>query len=170
MKEAQRKLPQTFLSSIKPYLHKDEKILDALKEVWVPRIDFTWLILTDVRVIVATRSLFQFKFTDYILSGLDIDMTIGFPFDTLTLEVFSKKYTGQFYWFSRKKTLGFIEKLESTIEANEKMEERGNKIPEKKGEKCEPLETLKRLADLQKQGIITKEEFEKKKKKLLEDI
>lgn len=172
MKEVRQKLPKTLLTDIIPYLHHEEKIIDYLKEVWVPRFDFSWIVLTNERIIVATRKLFEVKFVDYFIKNIDMDLSLGFPFDTLSFEVFRKKYTGQFYWFNRKKTLGFVEKIETKIEANERIEEKRDKaiLGGKEEKECEPLESLKRLADLRKQGIITEEEFQEKKKKLLRDI
>lgn len=94
MKEVRQKLPKTLLTDIIPYLHHEEKMIDYLKEVWVPRFDFSWVVLTDERIIVATRKLFEVKFVDYIIKSIDIDISMGFPFDTLSFEVFSKKYNG----------------------------------------------------------------------------
>lgn len=160
-----KKLPPTLLRRMKPYLHSHEKVEDFLKEVWVVRYDVSWIIITNERVIVATKKSFELKFVDYGLKSLDIDFSMGIPFDTIEVEAIGKKYMGHFYWFNRKKTLAFLEKIEKKLEPNA---EGGNMKNEE--EECEPLETLKELAELKKQGIITEEEFKEKKKKLLDEV
>lgn len=166
MENIAKTLPSRLTERLKNYLHSHEKILDFMKEVWVPRYDISWIILTNERVIVATRKIFEYKFVDYALKNLDIDLTLGFPFDTIMLEAVGKKYTGHFYSFRRGKNLEFFEQIEK------KLEEREGTTKEKKEEKEEypPVETLKELADLKEQGIITEEEFNKKKKELLEKL
>lgn len=159
------KLPLDVQTSLKRYLHTHEVVLSFLQEVWVARIDVSWVILTNERVVIATRKLFNVSFADYSLKSLDIDISLGFPFDTVDLESFSKKYTGHFYWFNRERTLKFIEDIERRMEEGE-----SNNQPLLEEKKSSQLDVLKELAELQKQGIITKEEFEKKKKQILKDI
>ena len=120
MKEVREKLPKILLTNIVPYLHHGEEVIAFLKKVWVPRFDFSWVVLTNERVIIATRKIFEVNFTDYIIRNIDMDVSLGFPFDTLTFEAFRKKYTGQFYWYNREKTLGFIEKIKAKIEEQER--------------------------------------------------
>ena len=165
MENINKKLPSQLAIRIKNYLHSHEKILDFMKEVWVPRYDISWVILTNERIIVASRRIFEYRFVDYHLNNLDIDLVLGFPFDTIQLEAIGKKYDGHFYSFRRNRNLAFFEQIEKRVEEIE-AEEKG----EKKKEECPPVETLKELADLMKQGIITEEEFEKKKKELLEKM
>ena len=166
MENIEKKLPLQLATKIKNYLHSHENIIDFLKEVWVPRYDISWVILSNERIIVATRRIFEYRFVDYNLKNLDVDLVLGFPFDTIELEAIGKKYTGHFYSFRRNKNLEFFDQIEKRIEERE-AEGKGEK---KKEEECPPVETLKDLADLKKQGIITEEEFLEKKKKMLDKI
>lgn len=162
MNKIEKKLPRSIMRSMKPYLFSRERLLDFIKEVWAPG-NTSWLILTNKRIIVVTRTSFELKFVDYGIWGLDLNLTLGLPFDTIDLEVTGKKYTGHFYWVNRKKTLNFLEKMERKVDAK-------NREDRKEKDNIDAIKQLKELAELKKQGIISEEEFEKKKKKILRKI
>jgi len=166
----QRKPSEALRKKLECYLHSHEEIKDSLKEVWVARYDRSWVILTNERIIIAVRRIFEYKFTDYSLENLDIDLTLGLPFDTIEMEAEGKKYTGHFYSFRRERNLSFLKKIKEEIKKTKNKGKGETKEKKEESEKCKPVETIKELAELKKTGIITGEEFEKKKKKLLKDI
>lgn len=108
------KLPHSVLSALDPYTAVDEEIVDAIKETYILDYDFRWLILTDRRVIIAQRRLFETEFRDVSFEGLDIQIKKGpLLFDEIHLKSITDDYKAQFYSFNRNKTLTFLQELEN---------------------------------------------------------
>lgn len=156
------KPPDDLMESLKEYLHKGEKLHDAIEEVYVLNFDFSWVLLTDERIIVSTKRLFDYNFKDYQLSSLDIDISLGFFFDVLEFRIPAKVYTSHFYRFNRKNTLKFFHEVEKKISEEKEGDD--------KEEKEKPSDRLRELNYLLKEGLLTKEEFEKKRKKILKEL
>ncbi|MCL5093769.1 MAG: hypothetical protein M1355_01415 [Patescibacteria group bacterium] len=157
------KMPEKLYNSLKSYLDQDEKMIDILRETFVPHFDFRWLVLTNKSVIIAIRELFNYKFVDFHLRNIDINLEYGFLYDQLEFGSMGKNYRAQFYVFQRGKTLDFFKKMKEQA----KIISEGK---EKKKPPSDPIELIKELTKLLKRGIITKQEFEKKKEELLKKI
>lgn len=157
------KLPKDLAESLKEYLQKDEKVYDALEEVYVLRFDFRWTVLTNERIIVATKRILDYNFKDYPLNILDIDVDLGFFFDILEFRMPSKVYTAHFYSFNRNLNLKFFHEIEKKlreVRLNEKVDDNDYKVADK----------LRDLKKLYQEEIITKEEYNEKKKELLKRL
>lgn len=164
-------MPADLEDALKGYLHPHEKLEDAIMEVFIIAVDFRWVILTNERIIVGIkRILGSFDFKDLVIKSLDIDLDLGYIYDKIEFKIPGKAYNGHFYTFRRKDTLKFFKKVEKRII---ELEEGKEIVPQKQkqdGGKNHYYERLNKLNKMVKKGLITQEEYEIKKKKILEEI
>src|SRR3972149_8034938 len=104
------RIPKSLREKLISYLNEDEKVEDIIKEVFIPKFDFRWVILTQKRVIVVVRKFLDYTFKDYSCSLLDLDLSLGSIFDEIEFEVPGKNYKAQFYSFRRDATMSFFRK------------------------------------------------------------
>lgn len=142
------------------FLQEGEEIIDYLSETLIPAIDFRWVILTDRRMIFVIRHFLDTEFNDMSFDSMEFEYKKGtLLFDEVTFERFSNIYRAQFYSFYRDHVLRFLGEIEEAI--------KGSSVEK---ETQDAIHTLKDLTELWEKGIISKEEFEEKKKKYIDEI
>ena len=161
-------IPKKYYDKLKTYLNEGEKVEHSITEAWVPRSDKRWLIITNQRLIVMIKGLWDIQFHDYPYSALDLDIDFGFLFDEIQMNYTGKLYNAQFTTFKREETLNFFQKLKLNLSSFARRRE-GDE--EKDPEDVNSLMyLLKELAKLKDDKVITKKEFEEKKKEILKRI
>lgn len=156
------KMPADLTKAFEGYLGENERVLESLKEVFILNYNFSWVVLTDKRIIISTKKILEYSFKDFYLNKVDIDLDLGFFFDELQIDVSGKKYQAQFYSFRRENTVKFYHKVNEAIA--EQREGEPNQKP------CPPLESLRELRKLLDEKVITKKEFEEKKQEILKEM
>lgn len=144
------------------YLESGEHVVDYVPETVIPSIDFRWVILTDRRIIFATRYLMTTDFQDMNLDQMEFEYKKGpLFFDQLAFERYSISYTAQFYSYDREHVVRLMSEIEEVQKEHlEPTEEISQKA----------IQALHDLAELYEKGLISKEDYEKKKQKYLEEI
>lgn len=165
-------LPGAILSELDAYLEDDEEIVDALMETLVLAIDFRWLILTNMRVILAIQRMLSTEFRDVRFDGLDMQLKKSFFFDDLHIKSMTDDYHASFYSMARPRTEEFLQELEDERDRFQKEKKKYEKLIEQeameelgaKGPLDEPRIRKDVLADIDHdQNVLDKRIAEQRK-------
>ncbi|MDO8507660.1 MAG: hypothetical protein Q7S53_03785 [bacterium] len=154
------KLPKDIAAKLDHALEFDEHILDFRKEPWSLYKRNRWVVLTSKRIYLIKKVFFgmSFDIIQILLGQGHFELVEGIVFDTIFIRVSSEpEHIIQFFPSERKKTVDFFEKIEKAREGD----------PEATVVTQAELEAL---AQIFYEKLITKKEYEKKKKELLDKL
>lgn len=154
------KLPKDIVEKLDHALEPDEHIIDFRKEPWSFYKRNRWVILTNKRVYLIKKVFFglSFDIIQILLGQGHFELVEGIVFDTIFIRVSSEpEHIIQFFPSERKKTVEFFEKIEKAREG----EPEGSIVVQAE---------IEALAQIFYEKLITKKEYEKKKKELLDKL
>ncbi len=123
-----------------------------------------YLILTNVRAIIYAKGLLTEDFRDFYYRDIvSVDFEKGLLFDSITIHAPGSIEKFEVGREKREQTLKAFEILKSKV-----FEAKNVQVSQQLKE--DPIEKLKKLKELHELGILTDEEFEAKKKELLDKI
>lgn len=158
------KLPKRVQSHLDDVLEESEKVVDIVKEPWSYAKWHRWTVLTDRRIIVLVRWPFGISHDVWpmYLGALSVDMNEGVIFDTIFVDYFAQKFRLQFFTKNRKRTVHFFREINRQLILH-------NPASRRKAA-SEVVEELESLAQVFHEKIITKEEYDRKKKDLMDKL
>lgn len=158
----QTKLPKDVQKHIDEILDKGEFIMASLKEPWSYTKWYRWSILTDRRIFLIIRWPLGLSYDVWplYLRALSIDMNEGVVFDSIYLDYFGQKFQLKLFAKDRKKTLGFFREVNRLImEFNPTADKDRN---------LGLINEIENLSKIFYHKLITEEEYERRKREILE--
>lgn len=153
------KLPKDINTELRKVMEPDEKVVDFRKEPWSYYKRNRWVILTTKRLYLIKKIFYgiTFDIIEILLASATFEMIEGIIFDTIYVKGSSDKQTVQFFSSHRGETLQFFKEIEKSREG------------EPEGAVIAKAE-LEALANIFYEKLITREEYEKKKKELMDKL
>ncbi len=156
------KLPKGIRRHLDEILENGEIFVYAVKEPWSYVKWHRWSILTDRRIIIIIKWPFGFSYDVWplYLRALSIDMNEGVVFDSIYLDYFGQKFQLKFFTKDRKKTVEFFCKVNKQfMEFNPSTEQ---------DKSVGLVNEMENLSKIFYHKIITKEEYDRRKKDLID--
>jgi hypothetical protein len=167
--EIRPNLHRRIKEALEAYLLNDEIVYDQLVSFGFVFERYDSLLFTNKRVIHVKKSFSLIDFDDYSFESSSMVLEYGLIFDQIVLYVrTAEAFRMTLFSLDRARTLDFIKQVEGYATYRDSPGEKKEK--QDKDEECDFKQKLKDLAELKKNGIITEEEFEKKKSEILKDI
>lgn len=153
-------LPYDIEKEIKKFIESDEKLIDFRKEPWSFYKRNRWVVLTNKRIYLIKKYFFGISFDviQIVLAQAHFEMLEGIMLDTIYIRVSGEgEHILNFPPTKRESTIDFFEEIERMREGE----------PEASVAAQAELEAL---AQIFYENIITKEEYDKKKKELMDKL
>jgi len=153
-------LPKDIERELRRIMEPDERLIDFRKEPWSLYKRHRWVILTSQRVYLIKKVFFgiSFDIIQIILAQAHLEMVEGIVLDTIYIRVTSEpEHILNFSPTERARTLIFFEEIEKAREGD----------PEARVVAQAELEALARVFY---ENVISKEEYEEKKRELLKKM
>ncbi|MEK7447212.1 MAG: hypothetical protein AAB632_00180 [Patescibacteria group bacterium] len=155
-----KKIPKDIDKELKKFMEPDERFIDFRKEPWSFYKRNRWVILTGKRIYLIKKVFFGFSFDiiQILISDAHLEFVEGIILDTIFIRVSSEpEHIIQFFSSDRDSTIEFFRKIEKKREG----EPEGSIVAQAE---------LEALAQVFYEKLITKEEYEEKKKELMDKL
>jgi len=158
------KLPKKVQEHLDDVLEEGEKLVDAVKEPWSYAKWQRWTVLTDRRIILIIKWPLGLTYDVWpmYLGALSVDLKEGVMYDTIFVDYYGQKFSLQFFSSHRKETMQFFCEINHQLVLH-------NPASRRKATE-DVVKEMEGLAQVFHEKIITQEEYERKKKELMDKL